>query len=174
MLEKGFTSCVVGEGEVEFLLGEWLHELLVHVPRLICTGNHSNSVFFLQDLLLVLGQDLSKLCEVRTGRSSSSFLFLLFALEDLLNLVHVDDCGREGLGHIECHGEHFVQLLLIVYLGFKSIRGKLENKRVSLVGQSSDHQGLPSPVWTKEQKVMKLIKSFLNKLRAQGDTDELD
>lgn len=46
VLEEGFSGCVVGEWEIEFLLGERLDKLFIHIPRLISTGNNSNSIFF--------------------------------------------------------------------------------------------------------------------------------
>jgi hypothetical protein len=35
VLEESFSSCVIGEGEVEFLLCEWFYEFFIHLPRFV-------------------------------------------------------------------------------------------------------------------------------------------
>lgn len=59
VLEQGLSGCVVGEGEVELLLGERLHELFVHLPRLVGRCDDCHSILLFQHLLLVLGEHLT-------------------------------------------------------------------------------------------------------------------
>lgn len=120
VLEQSFTSCIVGEWEVEFLLGEGFDKLLIHFPRLICRSNNGNSIFFFENFLLILGKNFSQFSEVRSSCTTSTFLFLLLALKDLLYLIHINNGWREGFGNIEGHSQHLIELFLIIDLGFQS------------------------------------------------------
>ena len=122
VLKERLASGVVGEGEVKLLLGEGLYELLVHLPGLVGRGDHSNSVLFLKDLLLVLGERLAKLCEVRTSSATCSFFLLFLSFENLFCLIEVNDCWRESLGDIEGHCKHLIEFLFVINFGLKGQR----------------------------------------------------
>lgn len=59
VLEQCLSRCVVGEGEVELFLGEWLHEFFVHLPRFVGRSNDCHSIFLFQHLLLILCEHLT-------------------------------------------------------------------------------------------------------------------
>jgi len=154
VLKERLASGVVWEGEVKLLLGEGLYKLLVHLPGLVGRSDHSNSVLFLEDLLLVLGEGFAKLCEVRTSSATCSFFLLFLSFENLFCLIEVNDCWGESLGDIEGHSKHLIEFLFVINFGLEGQRRELEDDSIALAGQGADDEGLTRTMGSKEEEIV--------------------
>ena len=116
VFEQGFSCSIIWEREVEFFLGEWFHKFLIHFPRLIGWSNNSYSIFFFEHFLFIFSKNFTQFGKVWPSCATCTFLFLLLSFEDLLDLIHIDNCRRECFCYIESHCKHFIKLFFIIYL----------------------------------------------------------